>query len=441
LWGYHAQLYADGFVKRLSAWCDAHGILFSGHQDQEEARDPVAISGDLMKVFEHQHVPGHDDIYYTGRSNVSYKIVTSAAYNYDRPVAMAETYAAYREMNDQIAFKTAMDQFAMGINFQVPARPRVSKPVELNTYVGRLSYLLQHGRHVADIAVLYPIAALQAAYKTAGGAQMGVFYALEGGAARPEFDYMDLGEMLYRSLRVDYTYLHPEVLASRCLVEKGKLILNNKENREEFSVLILPGGDIISAVVASKVLEFYRSGGTVIATSRLPDKSAEFHRDKEVQAMTAEVFGVPLDGPVTAEIRPVYDDVKIYFASHNKAGGKSYFIPKADPALLNTVLKESVALRDVDIQEAPMWPVKMGTAYDGALTYLHKLKDGRDIYFFANSQDRAVDTKVVLRGRKNLRIWNPHTGQLQPAQFTPSQASTTVRLQLAPVTSVFCVEE
>jgi hypothetical protein len=240
---------------------------------------------------------------------------------------------------------------------------------------------------------------------------------------------------------VDYTYLHPEVLASRCLVEKGKLILNNKENREEFSVLILPGGDIISAVVASKVLEFYRSGGTVIATSRLPDKSAEFHRDKEVQAMTAEVFGVPLDGPVTAEIRPVYDDVKIYFASHNKAGGKSYFIPKADPALLNTVLKESVALRDVDIQEAPMWPVKMGTAYDGALTYLHKLKDGRDIYFFANSQDRAVDTKVVLRGRKNLRIWNPHTGQLQPAQFTPSQASTTVRLQLAPVTSVFCVEE
>ena len=32
---------------------------------------------------------------------------------------------------------------------------------------------------------------------------------------------------------------------------------------------------------------------------------------------------------------------------------------------------------------SPMWPVKMGRAYDGALTYLHKVKDGRDIYFFA----------------------------------------------------------
>jgi hypothetical protein len=79
-----------------------------------------------------------------------------------------------------------------------------------------------------------------------------LYYALEGGIVRPEIDYMKTGEMLYLGLRVDYTYLHPEILVSRCSVEQQKLVLNNKENREEFRVLILPGGDTLSADVAHK---------------------------------------------------------------------------------------------------------------------------------------------------------------------------------------------
>jgi hypothetical protein len=87
----------------------------------------------------------------------------------------------------------------------------------------------------------------------------------------------------------------------------------------------------------------------------------------------------------------------------------------------------------------------MGPAYDGALTYIHKVKDGRDIYFFANSQDTPVDTKVVLRGRKSLALWNPHTGERQQADATQAEAGgqpvTTVHLVLAPVTAVFYVQE
>jgi hypothetical protein len=89
--------------------------------------------------------------------------------------------------------------------------------------------------------------------------------------------------------------------------------------------------------------------------------------------------------------------------------------------------------------------LKKGPDYDGALTYIHKVKDGRDIYFFANSTDRAVDTKVVLRGRKTLTIWNPHTGEQERAEFTPGEANgqpvTTVRLALPPVTCTFYVQE
>jgi hypothetical protein len=354
-------------------------------------------------------------------------------------------------MSPTIALRTAMDQFAMGINIQLGGRPREIGP-EMDRFVGRMSYLLRGGRHVADAAVLYPIAALQAAYAFAKpsasvrpGSSPDFYYALEGGIVPPEIDYMDLGEMLYRAIRVDYTYLHPDVLVNRCGVERQRLILNNKLNHEEFRVMILPGGDTLSADVAKKVLEFYRGGGTIIATRKLPSKSAEFNRDKEVREMAAEVFGIPTDNPMTAQIAVVVDDFKNYFVNRNDAGGRGYFLPQPDINILNTVLKEAIGVRDVDIQQPPMWPVKMGRAYDGALTYIHKVKGDRDIYFFANSSDKPIDTKVVLRGNKNLAVWNPHTGERRNAEAEKSESAgqpvTTVHLVLPPVTSTFFVQE
>jgi hypothetical protein len=451
LFGFRAQLYAENYIGRVAQWCAAHGIDMSGHQDQEEVRNPVAITGDLMKVFEHQQIPGIDDIYYNGRSNPSYKVVTSSAFNWDKPLVMAETYAAYRQMNAKNAYKTAMDQYAMGVNLQIGNRPQDVGP-QLDRFVGRMSYLLRHGRHMADVAVLYPIAALQSAYYFASppssnrpGSTPTFYWALEGGLIPSEIDYMDLGEWLFRGLRVDYTYLHPEVLTGRTAIENGKLVLANKENREEFPVLLVPGGDTIPADAAKRILEFYRAGGTVIATHRLPSKSAEFGRERVVLDMVGEVFGFPAGDPITAEIRPIVDDYKNYFANHNAAGGRSYFLPQPDIKLLNNVLKEAVPVRDVDIQQPPLWPIKMATEYEGALTYIHKIKDGRDIYFFANSRDAAVDTKVVLRGKKSLALWDPHTGERRPAESTQSlengQPVTTIHLVLDPVKAVFFVTD
>lgn len=468
LFGFRAQLYAEKFVGKLAAWCHAHGIRLTGHMDQEEVPNPVPTNGDLMKVFEHQDIPGADDIFYVGRSNPGYKIVTSAAFNYDKPVVMTETYAAYTKINDNILLQAAMDQAAMGVSFQVPSGSiaRRAKTVpDLNEYTGRLGYMLRHGRHVADIAVLYPIAALQSCYKfihdpasknwtPADAAAMGLpkpplpdaeyaallkqigpawLYAYVGGIVPPEIDYMDVGESLYRGLRVDYTYLHPEVLEARCTVRNGRLVLNNKENREEYRVLVIPGGDTLPVTAARKIQAFYRGGGAVIATSKLAVHAAEFGQDGEVLRVMHDVFGTAKPDPATG------------FSLHrNRAGGRAYFLPKPDAEHLSAILKEALPLRDVAFAE-PMWQIGKGTAYDGALTYIHKVKEGRDIYFFANSSEKAVNTRVVLRGSKDLAIWNPHTGAIEPCRVTHAtegkQAITEVQLVLAPVSSRFFVEK
>jgi hypothetical protein len=112
--------------------------------------------------------------------------------------------------------------------------------------------------------------------------------------------------------------------------------------------------------------------------------------------------------------------------------------------MLDAVLREAIPVRDVDIQLPPVWPVKMNRAYDGALTYIHKVKGGRDIYFFANSTELPIDATVVLRGNRELEVWNPHSGERARAGAitleNPRGPSTTVRLVLPPVTSLFFVE-
>jgi hypothetical protein len=461
LWGWRAHLLATNFVGKIEAFCEAHGIKAGGHWDQEEIVNPVPVNGDFIKLFEHQGVPAVDDIYYLGRSNPGYKIVTSAASNWDKPVVFAETYAAYGpNMNEKIAYKVAMDQHAMGVNLQItsggPARTAYAP--QFNRFLGRMGYLLQHGRHLADVAVLYPIASLQSVYKFDSGQHSeqrdaerkpninAVASAREGGSTPPEIDYQDIGEILFHGLRVDYTYLHPEVLAGKCIVENQRLILNNTENREEYRVLFVPGGDTLSVAAAAKIREFWEKGGIVIATHQLPAKSAEFGRDKEIQKMVADVFGIPVDDPPTADLQRATSGrlVSFYYFKPSAAGGQAYFLPQPEPWVLQWALNKVIPVRDVNI-EGPMGSMKKAPEYDGALTYLHKVKKGKDIYFFANSTDQAVDTTVTLRGRKALKIWDPQTGDSRPAEIiagdSKGQPVTNIRLVLPAVTALFYVQE
>lgn len=460
LFGYRTELYTENFIGQIAKWCEAHGVALSGHMDQEEAPNPVGTVGDLMKIFKHEQIPTIDDIWFTGRSNTSYKVVTSAAFNYDRPIIQAETYAAYQRQWQTVeaAWRTAMDQHAMGINQQVGWRPSAAESPEMGQFIGRIEYLLRGGRHVADVAMLYPIATQQAKYKFAhptgvepvtGGPSRGVdagfYYALEGGIVTPENTYMEMGEMLFRGMQIDYTYIHPEVLQDHCIIADRQLTIDNKVNRESFKVLILPGCETISLKTAQKVKEFYLAGGTVIATTVLPKYAAEFGKDREVQKIVGEIFGIPEYGPMQAAIRAYTDDFKTYFAYRNDAGGKSYFLPRPDPKMVTDVLNEALPVRDVRIQLAPTWPVKMNMAYDGAVTYIHKVKDDKNIYFIVNSTNEPIETSVVLRGKKNLALWNPHTGERgdlnTSVSETAGQSVTTVPLSLGALKSVFYMEQ
>jgi hypothetical protein len=112
--------------------------------------------------------------------------------------------------------------------------------------------------------------------------------------------------------------------------------------------------------------------------------------------------------------------------------------------MVTDVLNEALPVRDVRIQLEPTWPVKMNMKYDGAVTYIHKVKDGRNIYFIANSTNAPIETSLILRGKKDLALWDPHTGEREDLNTTVSetagQSVTTVPLSLGALKSVFYIE-
>lgn len=304
LFGFRAELFAWSFAGTINRWCRDHGIELTGHVDQEEVLNPVSVCGDLIKSFKYQDIPCVDQIAHYDRAAKIYKVISSAAQNYGRPLVATEVYGAIRNMPVENLYKEAMDQFAKGINLIEPhavwyGHKKADIPPDLspsnsvygkhledyNKYVGRMQVILQGSQHIADIAVLYPIASLQAGYS------FGLGDPGNGGKPSYEADYFDIGEMLMLDIRTDYTFIHPEVLDEKCTIKNSCISLDNSSESSLYKVVILPGSKTIKWSNLQKIKKFYDNGGAVIATTVFPEHSAESGHDADVQNTIKEMFG------------------------------------------------------------------------------------------------------------------------------------------------------
>ena len=567
LFGFRAELYAAGYVKTIQDWCTKHGgVHLLGHQDQENVKNPVGVSGDLMKSYRYQDVPGIDKIGWGNDPEAYYKIISSVCYNWDKAEAMTETYGAMGNLSWDQLYSIVMEQYAKGIhNFvqhgvwyntdHITYLPELShrNPLyaaglpEYNTFIARLNVLLQQpGRHVADIAVLYPISTLQAGHRFDGPLSP-----YTGGVDITEADYVHLGELLSTRVCRDFTFLHPEILDERCTVQGDRLKLSNKTNFEDYQVVIMPGHHTIRWSNLQKIKEFYDHGGKVIATGQLPAQSAEFGHDAEVVAAIHEMFpGVgpqvlasacsewrasgtheamlAIDGDAgtwwepeegaaqswwlevdfgtprtfnSTVIRPASDHITSYaIQCHNGrewttcVTGKPPGNGRTDRfatvtasrvrVLIDGVSAGTPALREFEVRlddgpnlahsdnlyrhdsgqprhglaihlnspnadnlrEAldlalPVCDVDVGRS--PGLRYIHRVMNGRQVYYFANLDDKAAAATVTLRGRLTAELWDPHTGRFSVPEFTHAtdqgQAVTRVKLTLGPIRSCFII--
>ncbi|QIL88563.1 hypothetical protein GNX18_01350 [Microbulbifer sp. SH-1] len=389
-----AELLGETFPKLITDWAHEHGVKSTGHAPGNYDLQPTDTIGDPFKFYAYTDIPMADVLWGIGFARGGFKLISSVSAQRDLPLTAAEAFSVN---NDANGYRRMIELYVRGFNHFItgarkPSDP-ISTPAEFNQWAGRSSYLLQGGRHVADIAILFPIESLQAFYS---------FNAKEhsedlpsGTYAYQDADYQAVGEMLVSELHRDFTFIHPDTLSSdKIQVKDAILEMSNKINNEKYRALILPGGDVISVTALQKIKEFWEKGGTVIATSKLPSRSAEFGKSPEVQKLVSEVFG---SNP----------GKKLY---KNATGGKSAFLDKPDADSIAKILDQAKIAPDVEFKGKPT-----PTSGNGQFGYIHRQRDGSDIYYFGNSSDDKIETIAKLRGQfKTLSLWNPHDGSSVP---------------------------
>lgn len=422
MFGLHSALYSGGFMKTINDWAEAHGILATGHQDQEEIANPTSVAGDLMLVGKYLGMPGIDKIGNGRATEDFYKVVSSSANNWDKTYVMSETFGAMGNIPVEKLYETAIEQYTKGINHLIPHAvwyndrdvtflPELSwrNPLynselpAFNRFLARLNYVLERpGRHVADVAVLYPIQTQYAGHKFDG--PKGYY---EGGVEVEGTDYPRVSHLLTDDLGIDFTYLHPEVIDDRCSVADGQLVMSNKVNTEHFNVIILPGVKVISLANLHKIEQAWNEGVKVVFTTQYPQQAADGEEgDDEVKAIVNRML--------------------------ESAVNKARFIPVPSVETLGAVMSELLPRRDVAFSDGPH-----------PFNYLHKAIDGRDVFYFGNIDATSATNTIRIRtAASKFVLLNPHTGQtVVPELNTVDEGFVEFRLQLHPCQSVFLVEE
>ncbi|HEY1878945.1 MAG TPA: glycosyl hydrolase [Caulobacteraceae bacterium] len=412
-----AEALGEGFPELVTRWCERHGLQASGHTPGQYEIQPTDMNGDPFKFYRAQPVPMIDVIFLYGFGRDGFKLTTSAADAMDKPVVVAEQFTTG---GTPTGYRRAMDSLVRGVNSLITCTTStVGGPAGLADYVGRACMLLRGGRRVADIGIVYPITSLQAFYRfDAPENQEGPL----GHYAPKSADYLAVGDRLTGDLHRDFTFIHPDDLASDHLkVGRGRLTLDNPVNRQDYRVMILPGGEVVGLAALNKLEAFWEAGGVVIATTELPSKSAEFGMDIEVCSLVQRMFGK------SGQVR------------RNRAGGATLFVPNPTSRALKKALARLGPPADVAFSGDPH-----PRSGNGALAYIHKVKGGREIVFLANSSKSAVETTVSLRGAFALELWDPHTGSAGAASSacvvgTGPHARTEVPVTLRGGRSLFLV--
>ena len=431
---------AEGYPRLVADWCADHNVSSIGHPPGNYTKNTTELHGDILKFYRHSQIPLADYIFYYGYGRDGHKQISSAA---DRLMVGAEVNGAFKaDMDSLMLYRVAMDMFSRGINFLIPHgmwydnRPeKVYIPPVISSYnpalaatlpqysdfVARSCYMLQGGRRVSKIALLYPITSLQGHHKF----DIAV-YRPWGEYVPAEADFQAVGSLLTNRLHRDFTFIHPESLVDgRITGNDGNLVLHNRVNHQEYDLLIIPGGKVLSAETLKKIKAYYDGGGKILATTALPTKSAEFGRDAEINNLIAEIFG-PKKQQDDGQLRT------------NARGGMALFVSDPDAGTLANALDRLGIAPDVNIVDTTSHH-----SGNGVFNYIHKQRDGKDIYFFSNSTDDNLTTPVELEGCLTLEAWNPYTGKVAavPAETVSRDGKDYTRfdLTLPAVKSTFIV--
>ena len=398
----------DCYFKPIFDWHEERGTMF-GHDNCGRGRiaEGRAHYGDYFRTMRWYSAPGCDDPKLHGpRAFKGLKVNSSIAHLYQRPRVWVEAFHSSgwgTRPADVVA--AIQEDFAYGatvVNLHglyystlggwwewAPPDFHFRQPYwehaqSLNGFFTRLSWLLSQGVRRCDVAIVYPIAALDAepADPALNGlvAHMGneALGGLETANPQPEDSAFNLGKHLF-DRNCDFDFLDFESLERATPVDGGLHVAGGA-----YQVLLLPAMAAVRFSTLEKARAFVHAGGVVIAYGCLPKASDHAGRqDPALDALIAEIFGSTAEDADLEKSHP--------------GGGKAFFVRLGREKVMAAI--DASIERDV-----------VSTA---ALQVLHRhLGDKEAIYLF-NPTEHPVATTVTLRDSGRAELWNAWTGKIR----------------------------
>ena len=406
-WDLATSLFENAFFKTIHDWCEKRGLKMIGHPLGEE---PLFFQfrclGTIFPYLKHFHMPGLDHLaIQVGKgqaSTLSPKMVESAALLAGRERTMTETFGesgwglTLREMKWMADW-----QMAHGINYIIPhafyysvagRRKKDSPPSEFfqspfwpyyqyfADYTARITAAMTGGEHVARIAVLYPMSSVWAEF-VPGETVSPVVQELETA-------FWPLGAALL-NLHRDFIVLDEASFAKAQVNGKTFTV-----NGLEFDAVVIPKITVIRED-ALATLKQIAATGTAVAVSSAPVKILSVNGPEPGAELDLTSLGITLTEGASA-----------------------------------SALERALAPVPADVQ--------LTNADD--VFYLHRRKEGKDLYFLANTAHEPVKTIASLASVGYAECWDPATGNRTeiPGQHV-QEGRLVFPLELASVGSALIV--
>ncbi len=279
------QLFLENFAIPCKEWCDRHNLILTGHVLHEDnLTAQTAMSGSMMRYYEHMHLPGVDVL---GEHNKNYWIVkqlASAARQLGRTHLLSELYGCTGWQMPFAGHKAVGDwQALLGINlrchhlswYTMLGEAKRDYPASIlhqsawhkeykaiEDYFARFGFMMAQGRPVCDLLVINPVESVWAQVHLGWSERL----ALKDEHIRKlEERYQTLFKWLLES-QIDFDYGDEEMLGRMGQVEGGML----KVGCASYSTVLVSGMDTIRSSTLELLDRFVAAGGKVIIAGESP---------------------------------------------------------------------------------------------------------------------------------------------------------------------------
>jgi hypothetical protein len=418
--------YSDAYYGQLQSWCSAHGVVFVAHLLYEEwLRRMVRVEGNLFSHYRRMDVVGVDHLYpvigtrSAPDQHVAMKVASSAAHHFGSERVICESFGGIFMDATMQRMKWIADwEFVLGINVLNPhgfhytlegPRKRDWPPSMFYQYpwwrhyslfadyMSRLSETLTGGRHVAKVAVVWPINAMFAEYLPQERTEASDI--IEAG----------LNAVTDRLLRLhhDFDYLDEDVLAGAD-IGQGRMRIAD----EAYELVVVPPMTHLRLSTVEALERFVASGGKVVGVLTAPSRGLS-HRG----------------------LVDVADRVRALFS-----GSNGRFVTGDAPAMIDDANAGGDHLADA-LQDAVGSLIEPDVIVDNdELFVLHRVKDDRDVYFVVNPTFEPQRARMSLHGEISPELWDPTSGNgVSSGPVETRDGRTSFSLEMPPVGSTFVV--